>query len=167
MRLNLVEAFSMSVQIKIGYKAPDFALSDADSKIRRLSEFSGKNVVIAFFVTAFTSTFTMETCKFRDSISKLIDLDAQVIGISVNEPESNKQFMTDNRLPFPVLSDIKHEVTKAYGLEQFETTEQGYPVLKRSIFVLDKKGIVRYVWIAEFSADEPNYDEIQRKLEKI
>lgn len=157
----------MSVQIKIGYKAPDFALPDADSKIRRLSEFSGKNVVIAFFITAFTSTCTMETGKFRDPMSKLIDLDAQVIGISLDEPESNKQFMADNRLPFPVLSDINHEVTKVYGLEQFETTEQGYPVLKRSIFVLDKKGIVRYVWIAEFSADEPNYDEIQRKLEKI
>jgi glutaredoxin-dependent peroxiredoxin len=167
MRLNIVEAFSMSVQIKIGYKAPDFALPDADSKIRKLSEFSGKKVVIAFFVTAFTSTWTMETCKFRDSMSKLIDLDTQVIGISIDEPESNKQFMADNRLPFPVLSDINHEVTRAYGLEQFETTEQGYPVLKRSIFVLDKKGIVRYVWIAEFSADEPNFDEIQRKLEII
>ena len=157
----------MAVQIKVGYKAPDFVLPDTDLKMRSLSEFFGKKVVLAFFVTAFTSTCTMEACQFRDSMSKLIDLEAQVIGISINDPQSNREFSEDNKLPFPVLSDIDHEVTKAYGLEQFETTEQGYPVLKRSIFILDKQGIVRYVWVAEFSSDEPHYDEIQRKLEKI
>jgi glutaredoxin-dependent peroxiredoxin len=161
------EAFSMSVQIKVGYKAPDLSLPDTDSKMRRLSEFLGKKVVLAFFVTAFTSTCTMEACTFRDSMSKLIDLEAQVIGISINDIQSNREFAEDNRLPFPVLSDSNHEVTKAYGLEQLETTEQGYPVLKRSIFIIDKQGIVRYAWVAEHSFDEPNYDEIQRKLEKI
>jgi peroxiredoxin len=157
----------MAVQIKVGYKAPDFSLPDINNKTCRLSEFLGKKVVLAFFVTAFTSTCTMETCSFRDSMSKLIDLDAQVIGISANNPESNRQFSDDNRLPFPVLSDENHEVTKVYGLEQNETTEQGYPVLKRSIFILDKQGIVRYVWIAEYSSDEPNYGEIQKTLQKI
>jgi glutaredoxin-dependent peroxiredoxin len=157
----------MSVQIKVGYKAPDFSLPDTDSKMRRLSEFLGKKVVLAFFVTAFTSTCTMEACTFRDSMSKLIDLEAQVIGISINDAQSNREFAEDNRLPFPVLSDNNHEVTRAYGLEQLETTEQGYPVLKRSIFIIDKQGLVRYAWVAEHSFDEPNYDEIQKKLEKI
>jgi glutaredoxin-dependent peroxiredoxin len=157
----------MSLQIKVDYKAPDFTLPDTDSKMRSLNEFLGKKVVLAFFVTAFTSTCTMEACTFRDSMSKLIDLEAQVIGISINDAQSNREFTEDNRLPFPVLSDSNHEVTKAYGLEQLETTEQGYPVLKRSIFIIDKQGIVRYAWVAEHSSDEPNYDEIQRKLEKM
>ncbi len=157
----------MSIQIKVGYKAPDFSLPNTNLKMRGLSEFLGKKVVLAFFVTAFTSTCTMEACTFRDSMSRLIDLEAQVIGISINDAQSNREFAEDNRLPFPVLSDSNHEVTKAYGLEQLETTEQGYPVLKRSIFIIDKQGIVRYVWVAEHSSDEPNYDEIQRKLEKI
>jgi peroxiredoxin len=155
------------INIKVGDKAPDFTLMDTNKKPRSLHEFLGQKVVLAFFVTAFTSTCTMEACQFRDSMSRLIDLEAQVIGISVNDAASNKAFAEDNRLPFPVLSDNNREVIKAYGLEQTGTTEQGYPLVKRSIFILDKQGITRYVWVADTTSVEPKYDEIQNKLEKI
>jgi peroxiredoxin len=158
----------MSSQVKIGDKAPDFTLPDTEMEMRKLSEFHGQKVVLAFFVGAFTSTCTIEMCAFRDSMSRLIDLKAQVIGISVNDPFSNKGFAEKNRLPFPILSDYKREVIKTYGLEYPNFAGLiGYTVAKRSIFILDKDGIVRYIWVSEDLGVEPNYAEIQKKLEQI
>ena len=158
----------MSSKIKVGDKAPDFTLPDTEMKPRNLKEFTGKKVVIAFFVGAFTSTCTKEMCEFRDSMARLIDLDAQVIGISVNDPFSNKEFAERNRLPFPVLSDYKREVIKTYGLELSNFAGlDGYTVAKRSIFILDREGVIRYVWVSDNPAVEPNYQEIQNVLKKI
>lgn len=158
----------MSTKVKVGDKAPNFTLPDTDKKPRSLSEFLGKKVVLAFFVGAFTSTCTKEMCEFRDSMSRLVDLDAQVIGVSVTDPFSSKAFAERNRLPFPILSDYKREVIKTYELEfpNFAGLN-GYAVAKRSIFILDKQGIVRYVWISEDPSAEPNYKEIQDTLGKI
>lgn len=158
----------MANQIKVGDKAPDFALSDVDLKPRSLKEFLEQKVVLAFFVGAFTSTCTKEMCAFRDSMSRLIDLKAQVVGVSVSDPFSSKEFSEKNRLPFPILSDYKREVIKQYGLESPDFAGlKGYTVAKRSIFILDKDGIVRYVWVSENPAVEPNYQEIQNALEQI
>jgi peroxiredoxin len=137
-------------------------------KQRNLKEFMGQKIVLAFFVGAFTSTCTKEMCEFRDSMSRLTDLKAQVVGISVNDPFSNKAFAERNRLPFPVLSDYKRETIKAYGLELPNFAGlNGYTVAKRSIFVLDMNGIVRYVWFSDNPTVEPNYMEIQKALEEI
>lgn len=158
----------MEGQVKVGDKAPDFNLPDTEMAMRNLSEFRGQKVVLAFFVGAFTSTCTKEMCAFRDSMARLINLNAQVVGISVNDPFSNKAFADKNRLPFPVLSDYKREVVKAYGLEHTNFAGlSGYTVAKRSIFILDKDGVVRYAWVSDDPAIEPNYAEIQKMLEKI
>ncbi len=156
------------MNIKIGDKAPDFTLPDTDMKPRSLKEFLGNKVVLAFFVGAFTSVCTKEMCAFRDSMAKLVDLKAQVIGVSVNDPFSNKEFAEKNRLPFPILSDYNRETIRAYGLlyPNFAGL-QGYTVAKRSIFILDKAGMVRYVWVTEDPAVEPNYGEIEEALAKI
>ena len=107
----------MASIVKVGDKAPDFTLPDTEKKQRSLSEFIGQKIVLAFFPGAFTATCTKEMCEFRDSMSRFIDLKAQVIGISVSDPFSNKAFAEKNRLPFPILSDYKREVIKKYGLE--------------------------------------------------
>jgi peroxiredoxin len=154
--------------IKVGDKAPDFTLPDIDMKLRSLKEFLGQKVVLAFFPSAFTSTCTKEMCSFRDSMARLIDLHAQIVGISVNDPFSNKGFTEKNMLPFPILSDLKREVIKQWGLELPDFAGlKGYTVAKRSIFILDGKGIVRYFWVSDNPAIEPNYDEIQKAIEQI
>ena len=158
----------MTKQIKTGDKAPDFTLPDTDLKPISLHDFLGKKVVIAFFVGAFTSVCTKEVCEFRDSMARLVDLNAQVIGIGVSDPFSNKAFSEKNRLPFPVLSDYNREVIQKYGLVFPDFAElKGYAVAKRSIFVLDEKGVVRYVWISEDPSIEPKYGEIQEILEQM
>jgi glutaredoxin-dependent peroxiredoxin len=158
----------MSTKIKVGDKAPDFTLTDTEMKPRTLKEFSGQKIVLAFFVGAFTSTCTKEVCEFRDSMARLVDLEAQVIGISVNDPFSNKEFKEKNRLMFPILSDYNRETIRTYGLESLNFAGlKGYTVAKRSIYILDQTGIVRYVWISEDPSVEPNYQEILKALEEI
>jgi peroxiredoxin len=158
----------MANQIKVGDKAPDFTLHDTDLKPRSLKEFLGHKIVLAFFVGAFTSVCTKEMCAFRDSMARLIDLKAQVIGVSVNDPFSNKAFAEKNRLTFPILSDYNRQAVKAYGVETPDFGGlKGYTVAQRSIFIIDKNGIVRYVWTTEDPAIEPDYKEIENALEKI
>ena len=158
----------MANQIEVGDKAPDFTLPDTDMKPRSLHEFFGKKIVLAFFVGAFTSTCTKEVCEFRDSMTRLVDLNAQVIGISVNDPFSNKGFAEKNRLPFPVLSDYNRQVIKQWDLESPDFSGlKGYTVAKRSIFILDERGVVRYIWISQDPSIEPKYKEIQKTLEQL
>jgi peroxiredoxin len=158
----------MANQVKIGDVAPDFTLVDIDLKPRSLKDYLGSKVVLAFFVGAFTSVCTKEMCAFRDSMARLIDLNAQVIGISVNDPFSNKAFAEKNRLTFPILSDHNRQVIKIYGVEAHDFGGlKGYTVAKRSIFIVDQTGIVRYVWTTEDPTIEPNYTEIEKALEKI
>ncbi len=153
---------------RVGDKAPDFTLPDVELKERSLKEFQGQKVVLAFFVGAFTNTCTKEMCTFRDSMARLIDLKAQVVGVSVNDPFSNKGFAEKNRLPFPILSDVNREVIKLYNLESPDFAGiKGYTVAKRSIFLLDKKGIVRLTWITENPAVEPDYQKIEKALAVI
>ena len=155
-------------KISVGQKAPDFTLPDTELKPRRLRDFLDKKAVLAFYPGAFTSVCTKEMCTFRDSIAKLNDLKAQVVGISVNDPFSNKAFAERNMLNFPLLSDYNREVVGIYGVaaEDFAGLK-GYTAAKRSIFVVDRERTVRYVWISEDPRAEPNYEEIERVLGEI
>jgi len=153
---------------KVGKKAPDFTLVNTDLEPQSLHDFEGRKVVLAFFVGAFTSVCTKEMCAFRDSMARLIGLKAQVIGISVNDPFTNKAFALKNKLPFPILSDYNREVTKVYNLEEPDFAGlRGYSVARRSIFLLDSKGIIRFTWMSEDPTIEPDYQAIEKILEKI
>ena len=131
----------MSSKIRVGDKAPDFTLPDTGNKQRSLKEFLGKKIVLVFFVGEFTATCDKEICYFRDSMDRLIDLNAQVIGISMNDPASNKAYAEENHLPFPILSDYKFEAIKAYGLDMSNAGVREYRATKHSIFVLTLRAL--------------------------
>jgi peroxiredoxin len=155
-------------EVVVGKKAPDFTLPDTERKPRKLSEFMGKKLVLAFYPGAFTSVCTKEMCTFRDSMTRLNELKAQVIGISVNDPFSNKGFAEKNLLTFPLLSDYGRKVIRLYGIELKDFAGlKGYSVAKRAVFILDKDGVVRYRWVSEDPGIEPNYEEVKKVLEKI
>lgn len=158
----------MSSKIKVGDKALDFTLPDIDMNLRNLRDFLGQKILLAFSVNAFTSRCTKEMCEFRDFMNRVIDLNAQVIGISVNDPFTNSDLVEKNRFRFPVLWDSKRQVFKAYGVESESfPVYDGHSVSKSAIFILDSKGVVQYVWVSGNSATEPNYQEIQNKIEEI
>ncbi|HML02044.1 MAG TPA: peroxiredoxin [Candidatus Bathyarchaeia archaeon] len=158
----------MERKIKVGDRAPDFVLSGTDLKPRRLSDFLKQTVVLAFFPGAFTSVCTKEMCTFRDSLARLNNLKAQVVGISVNDPFSNKAFAEKNMLTFPLLCDYNREAVRLFGVELPDFAGlKGYVAAKRSVFIIDKQDTVRYAWVSDNPGVEPSYQEIEEILEQI
>jgi len=150
---------------EIGQKLPDFQLHDQDRKQRSLKEFLGKKVVLAFFPGAFTGVCTKEMCTFRDSLQTL---PGQIVAISVNDPFSNKGFAETHQLQFPILSDYTRETIKKYNIVSNDFAGlKGYTAAKRSVFILDENGVVRYKWVSEDPGKEPNYEEIKSTLGKL
>jgi peroxiredoxin len=151
--------------VKVGSKAPEFTLFDTNKKPRQLSEFLGKKVVLAFYPGAFTGACTKEVCALRDAMSNFTNLNAQIVGVSVDSPFANKVFATQNNLQFPLLSDYTREVSKQYGgvYEDFAGIT-GYIASKRAVFIIDANGIVTYSWVSENPGVEPDYDAVSQAL---
>jgi len=101
-------------------------------------------------------------------MKSMMELGAQVVGISVNDPFTNKAFAEANKLPFVILSDYTRETIKKYRVfhEDFAGLK-GYTVAKRSVFILDQKGTLQYRWTSEDPAKEPNYREIIGQLGQL
>jgi peroxiredoxin len=153
------------VSVNVNQKMPGFQLYDQDKKQRSLEEFQGKKIVLAFFPGAFTSVCTRELCTFRDSLQ---NLPGQVVAVCVNDPYTNKAFAEANRLQFPILSDYSRETVKKLNIVHNDFAGlKGYTAAKRSVFVLDTSGVVRYKWVSEDPSKEPNYQEIKTALEKL
>ena len=153
---------------EVGQQAPDFELFDNDKTPTKLSDSKGKNVVLAFFPGAFTGVCTTEMCTFRDRSDSFNSMNSQVYGISVDAIFSQKAFSDANNLTFPLLSDYKREVGAAYGvsLPNFSGME-GYTASERAVFVIDKDGVIRFKWVGENPGKEPDYDEVQREVDKL
>jgi peroxiredoxin len=154
--------------LKEGDKAPDFSLVDTYKKTRTLGEFLQNTCIVAFYPAAFTGVCAKELCIFRDSLSELNTMDANVVAISVDPPFSNRAFADQNKLTFPVLSDFTRYVSAQYaGLMMDLGGVPGYTAAKRSVFVLDTNGIVKYAWISDNPGVEPNYDEVKKAIATI
>ena len=153
------------MSIEVGQKLPDFELFDQTRTSKSLRAFSGKNTVLAFFPGAFTSVCTKEMCTFRDSIQ---NLPGNVLAVSVNDPFTNKAFADMNHLPFPILSDFTRETIRKYNIFHDDFAGlKGYTAAKRSVFVLDRNGVVRYKWVSEDPGKEPDYAAIKDALGKL
>ena len=152
-----------------GEKAPGFTLPDTDRKPRSLQELLKPKgaTLLAFFPGAFTSVCTKEMCTLRDSMAELGKINAQVVGVSVNDPWSNKAFVEKNSLNFPVLSDYNRDVVRLYNVYHNDFGNlKGYTVAKRSVFILDHNGVVTYKWVSDDPAKEPNYEDLKKAAAK-
>lgn len=153
--------------VNVGDKAPEFELVDTDLKTRKLSDFKGKKVVLSFFVAASSPVCTNEMCTFRDRWDEIQNLGAQVIGISNDGPFANKAFAEKFNLNYPVLGDYKSKTIRDYDILMPDLLHvKGYDAAKRSVFILDENGTVRYKWVSDSPLVEPNYQEIIDFLKK-
>lgn len=153
--------------LSIGDKAPDFSLFNTEKQAVTLSELKGQNVVLLFFPLAFTSTCTAELCGVRDDIANYSKLDAKVFGISVDSLFSLGKFKEEQGLNFDLLSDFNKTASTDYGslYDSFVLGMNG--VSKRSAFVVDKEGIIRYVEVLESAGDIPNLDAVKQVLASL
>ena len=147
---------------EVGSAAPEFSLYDVDRNVRTLGEFRGKTVVLAFFPGAFTGVCTTEACTLRDSVEDLNGLNAQVLGITVDPPFSQKAWSDANNVNYPFLSDFNREAVNAYGVALPNLAGmEGYVAANRAVFVVDGEGVVRYRWDAPAPVNEPDYAEVR------
>jgi peroxiredoxin Q/BCP len=129
-------------ELKVGDKAPDFTLMDEQGRPVSLKDFQGKKPVILYFYPKdFSPGCTTEACSFRDDYKAYEEKGAIVVGVSLDSVESHTRFSQKYKLPFPILSDKKKEVAKAYGVLGI-----GGFLAKRVTFVIDKEGKIAAVF---------------------
>lgn len=155
------------MSIQVGQPAPDFKLRDTEKKVVTLSDQKGKHVVLLFFPLAFTSTCTKELCAVRDNLHMYNTMHAKVFGISVDSLFSLGKFKEEQQLNFPLLSDFNKTASTDYDTIYDHWFNDMDGVSKRSAFVIDNEGIVRYAEVLENASDVPDFLAIETCLVKL
>ncbi len=144
-----------------GDKAPSFKLYSSDLKEVSLQDYQGKKLIIHFFPLAFTGVCTTQLCTMRDSFGYYKDLNADIIGISVDSPFTLAKFKEDQNYQFPLLSDFNKETARAYGAVYDEFVFGMKGVAKRAAFVIDENGEVIYAEVLEEAGNLPDFEKIK------
>ncbi|MCX6208150.1 MAG: peroxiredoxin [Bacteroidetes bacterium] len=150
--------------ITVGQQAPNFTLHNTAKEAVTLENLKGKNVLLLFFPLAFTGVCTKELCSVRDNIATYNNANAVVLGISVDSMFSLAKFKEEQGLNFDLLSDFNKEVSTAYDCVYNDFIGWMKGVSKRSAFVIDKEGIVKYAEVLESAGDLPNFEAINATL---
>jgi peroxiredoxin len=155
---------------KVGERAPDFRLPYATQAAifmkpeeqMTLASQRGKNVILAFYPADWSGGCTKEVCTFRDTFAELSKLNANVLGVSGDYVFSHQEWAKHHNLQFPLLSDHDHAVAKMY-----DSYMEQYGMNKRTVYLIDKDGVVRYVNLAFKAGDKKDYDALRAELEKL
>jgi glutaredoxin-dependent peroxiredoxin len=156
--------------LKVGDKAPEFKLFYQDAKSVSLNDYNGNNIVLLFFPFANSSVCTAEMGQIRDNYEKYEDLNASVIGVSVDSHYALKMWSEKNNFNFPLLSDFNKEVSAKYDslYDIFAPGKYDYNgVSKRSAFVINKEGNIKYLEICNSPGDQPDYNAIEKVLNEL
>ena len=156
---------------QVGQAAPDFALPGATqeklytspNEWLKLSSLQGSNVILAFYPADWSGGCTTEVCTFRDSWNDLAKLDAKLLAISGDYVFSHQQWAKHHNLSFPLLQDHDHAVAKLYG--SYQPAFGG--INKRTVYLIDKQGVVRYKNLAFKAGAKEDYDALRAELMKL
>ena len=153
---------STHAEIKTGEPAPGFELADQYNKTHKLADYRGQWLVVYFYPKDDTPGCTTEACNFRDDIFKIRELNAEVIGISVDNTESHAKFAEKHGLPFPLLSDGDAQVAKSYG----SLMSLGpIKIAKRHSFIINPQGKIARIY--RDVKPKIHSDEIIKDLETL
>ncbi len=130
-------ATASAEQLAIGEPAPEFELSDQDGQLHSLEDYRDQWVVLYFYPKDETPGCITEACEFRDNIFAFKRMNAQILGVSLDDVESHKKFAENHDLPFPLLADVDGRTSDAYGVK---TRRLGFHYAKRQTFIIDPEG---------------------------
>ena len=160
----------------VGDAAPDFELPGTEGRTYRLSDYRGRNVVLAFYPGDATRVCTKQFCSYRDESERLDELDAEVLGISPQSVESHERWTKEQELNVPLLADEDISVAKSYGvtgwvgplarLTGLDGTVEGRYVM-RAIFVVDGGGVIRHRHVSRTGSTFQSVDDIERAVAAI
>ena len=129
--------------LKVGDKAPNFESEDQTGNTVKLSDFSGKKLVLFFYPKANTPGCTVEACDLRDNYKRFQSLGYEILGVSADTAKKQQNFIDKYNLPFSLLADVDKEVIKAFGVwgpKKFMGRE--FDGIHRTTFVIDENGII-------------------------
>lgn len=126
-----------SEPLTIGQPAPEFELPDQNGQLHSLEDYRDQWVVLYFYPKDDTPGCTTEACEFRDNIFAFKKINAQIIGISLDDVESHQKFSEKYSLPFPLLADVDGRASDAYGVK---TKMVGFTIAKRQTFLINPDG---------------------------
>ena len=156
--------------IPVGSKAPDFSLKSKQASgvvdVKLSSNFGSKNTVVLFFPLAFTSVCTKEMCDVTAGLNAFAELNADVIGISVDSPFAQEAWAQKEKITLTLASDLNKTTAKAYGVLLDDLLGFG-STAARAAFVVDKGGVVQYSEQTPTPKDLPNFNAIKDTLAKL
>ncbi|MGA9278667.1 peroxiredoxin [Ilumatobacter sp.] len=126
------------MSISVGDRAPDFTLPGTNDSTYSLGDFSGRPLVLIFYPGDDTPVCTRQLNSYNDGLDQFAELDAQIVAISAQGVSSHDTFSDKHGFGFPLLADVDKEVAGRYGT----LGPIGFP--RRSVFIIDADGIVRY-----------------------
>ncbi|MEY4361365.1 MAG: hypothetical protein RL391_671 [Actinomycetota bacterium] len=141
-----------------GDQAPGFTLPGTGGRSYSLSEYRGRPVVIVFYPGDDTPVCTKQLNSYNDELSQFTDLDAVVLAISAQDVSSHERFSGKHGFEFPLLADVDKSVATAYGV----LGPLGF--VRRSVFVVDREGVVRYAHRALAGLTFRSVDELTEAL---
>jgi peroxiredoxin Q/BCP len=147
-------------RIAVGDSAPDFELPGTGGRTARLADFRGRWLVLAFYPGDFTPVCTRQFCSYRDAADRLDELDAEVVGVSPQSLDSHERFQAEYGLTVPLLADPERKTIRAYGV----LGPGG--MVRRSIFIVDPEGIVRYRQVALLGLGYQDVEDLKRSLRR-
>jgi peroxiredoxin len=156
--------------LPVGSKAPDFNLKSKQASglvdVKLSNNFGKKNTLLLFFPLAFTSVCTQEMCDISNGLNAYNDLNADVIGVSVDSPFAQEAWAQKERIGITLTSDLNKETAKAYGTLLPDLIGLG-SVSARAAFVVDKLGIIQYSEQTPSPKELPNFHAIKETLARL
>lgn len=146
--------------LKKGDTAPLFSLLDDEGNPFSLEDSRGEKVLLVFYPGDNTPVCTRQLCDYRDGIEAFEGLGVRVVGISNDSIDSHRDFKARHRLPFTLLSDPDLEVAGQYD-------SKGIMGVKRSVFLLDEEGVIRYLHVETVSLFRRKRDELLEMIEAL
>lgn len=126
------------MSVSVGDTAPAFTLRAAGGKNVSLGDYHGNPVVLVFYPGDDSPVCTRQLNTYNDDFSQFAALNAQILAISPQNVESHERFTAEHGFQFPLLADVDKSVAAAYG------TLGPLGFLRRSVFVVDGTGVIRY-----------------------
>lgn len=156
--------------IEVGTKAPDFSLKSKNAEgvtdVKLSANAGQKNTVLLFFPLAFTGVCTQELCDITAGLSAYADLNADVIGVSVDSPFAQEAWAQKEKIGITLASDLNKTTARDYGVLLDDLMGFG-ATAARAAFVIDKDGVVQYSEQTPTPKDLPNFDAIKAKLAEL
>ncbi len=134
------------MSLKVGDKAPAFEGIDQDSNYIKLSDFSGKKLVLYFYPKDSTPGCTAQACNLRDNYQTLLDSGFAVVGISSDSPKKHQNFINKFDLPFPLIADEDKSIHEQFGTwVEKQMYGRTYMGTARTTFVMNEAGVIEEI----------------------